>query len=277
MGNSKPFFVQKLEGVGAAETSFQTQKSPYQDGESYFGNTLDARTLTIEGVIFERNRNLVFKHRKNLIDVFNPKLGPLTLTFEYDGGAKKIECIPDGAPVFPDNQEDPFQRFLISLYCPNPYWQELSAYRQDLAIWVGDFSFPLEIQEATGIELGHRESSLIANIFNQGDVSCGMEIRFTSLATVVNPSLFDVNRREFIKVNRTMQAGERLVITTHFGRKRMELITSNGETTNAFNYVDPDSTFLQLYPGDNVFRYDAEEGIENLEVSIYYTPLYLGV
>lgn len=61
-----------------------------------------------------------------------------------------------------------------------------------------------------------------------------------------------------------------------FGNKK---VTSkkNGEETNIINKLDIDSTFLQLDPGEenNVYRYDADENLINLEVTILYNPLYL--
>lgn len=55
------------------------------------------------------------------------------------------------------------------------------------------------------------------------------------------------------------------------------MLRNGGVKTNVFNYIDLDSTFLQLAPGDNLLRYDAESGIENLDVAIYYRPQYVGV
>ena len=165
--------------------------------------------------------------------------------------------------------------FVIDLIAPNPYWQDLTQSRSDIAIWQGAFEFPLEIPEE-GIEMGYREPSLIVNVLNLGDVSCGIKIQFKALATVISPSLFNVNTREYINVNKTMEAGEVITVTTGFGDKRVQLI-KNGVTTNAFNWIEPTSSFLQLDPGDNLLRYDADEGIDNLEVSIYFTPQYLGV
>ena len=43
------------------------------------------------------------------------------------------------------------------------------------------------------------------------------------------------------------------------------------------DYLDVDSTYFQLSVGDNLYRYSAEENLENLEVSIYHDDLYLGV
>ena len=35
--------------------------------------------------------------------------------------------------------------------------------------------------------------------------------------------------------------------------------------------------FPQLAVGDNTFRYDAESGIDNIEMTIYHNPATLGV
>ena len=40
---------------------------------------------------------------------------------------------------------------------------------------------------------------------------------------------------------------------------------------------NPDSTFMQLAIGDNMFRYDAASGVNSLEVSIFYSKEFLGV
>ncbi|WP_219670879.1 phage distal tail protein, partial [Clostridioides difficile] len=114
--------------------------------------------------------------------------------------------------------------------------------KEEVALWVGDFEFTLEISNE-GIEMGHRVSNLICNVVNNGDVECGMKIQFKALATVDNPSLFNVNTREYIKINRTLEAGDLLEITTEFANKRIELVKSNYERINVFNWIDLDSEF----------------------------------
>ncbi len=85
----------------------------------------------------------------------------------------------------------------------------------------------------------------------------------------------NVNTQEVLKLNKTMAAGEIITINTEFGNKKVEL-KANGTITNAFNYIDFQSVFLQLKTGDNLIRYNADSNLEYLEVSIYYTPQYLG-
>lgn len=270
-GDSAPLLVTKIEGLGSPKNIVYRQKSPYQDGTTSTHSTLDERELNIEGVILDNDKD---RYRQVLLKVFNPKLKGY-LVYENGNIKKKINCEIQQAPYFPSNMQEKYQLFLINLICLNPFWQDLSSIKEEVAIWRGSFEFPLEILES-GVEIGYKEPSLIVNIENNGDVPCGIKLDFKAIGTVVRPSLFNINTREFIKINKTLFGGEVLTITTHFGNKRVES-NINGVITNAFNFIDLESDFIQLYTGDNLFRYDADEGLENLEVSIYYTPQYLGV
>lgn len=278
LGNDGPYILTKIEGTGAVGVGIQSQKSPYQDGTSYLGNTLDHRAISIQIMILGQNEIDIADKRHKLLQVFNPKLNEGRLIYEFGNKKREIKAISEITPSFPDNDrdfKDTMQQGLIQLYCSNPFFKDIVETKEEVAIWRGSFGFPLELQEE-GIELGYREPSLIVNVFNGGDVPCGMRIQFKALATVVNPSLFNVNTREYFKINRTMEAGEAITVTTHFQNKKVQL-NKNGVVSNAFNWIDFQSTFLQLDVNDNLLRYDADEGIDNLEVSIYYSPMYLGV
>lgn len=272
--NSAPFLLEKIDGIDGTKTTLLTTKAPGQDGKSYHGTLLEERTLNMTCAICGASLADMNTKKQQVCTIFNPKLSG-TLTYVNTSGTHSIDCIVQDSPTFKDKVAT-IQEFLIQLYCPNPFWEDLQESKEEIANWIGDFEFDLEILE-DGIEMEHRESSLIVNIFNKGDVECGMRIEFTALATVVNPSLFDVYTRKFIKVKRTLQAGDKLVINTRFANKRVELIKSNGITQNVFNWIDLASDFLQLAVEDNLLRYDAESGIDNLDVSIYHRPLYLGV
>ncbi len=273
-GGRPPFLITTIDGLGAVQNEIYTSKSPNQDGVSVNNKSLSERHLTLEGVIITRTREERQRSRRKLIHMFNPKSNG-ELTLYQDGEIRRIDCIPELAPSFPSAKQENYQPFLINLYCPNPFWQDINTTKEEVAIWRGSFEFPLELVEE-GIEMGYREPSLIVNILNKGDVATGMRIQFKALATVENPSLFNVNTREYFKINRTMEAGEVITVTTHFQNKKVEL-NKNGLISNAFNWIDFQSTFLQLDPGDNLFRYDADDGLDNLEVSIYFNPQYLGV
>lgn len=272
--NSAPFLLQKFDPEPPKSTIITT-KAPGQDGKTHHDTLLDERALSVQVAILADSSEGMFEKRKQLYAIFNPKLD-ITLVYENSAGKYKIQCSVQESPT-PKDRHEPVQEFLIQLYCSDPYWKELDEIKVEMAEWIGDFQFPFEIPEETGVEMGHRMSTLIANCFNAGDVECGIRIEFTALASVVNPSILNVYTQEFIKVKRTLSAGDKLVINTDFGNKRVTMIKDDGTKSNVFNYIDLQSTFLQLTVGDNLLRYNAEQGIDNLDVGIYFTPRYVGV
>lgn len=259
--------------AGAPKSNLITTTAPGQDGKTVESQLLEERTPSITLAIHGDSVEDLYQRRRKLFAIFSPKLSG-TLQYTNDAGTRAIPCIVDGEPTTKD-RIGCGQQILIQLFCPDPYWLDTEETKAAMALWMGDFEFPLEIPEDSGIELGHRMSNLIINAFNPGDVACGIRIEFTALATVVTPSLLNVNTRELMKVKRTMESGDKLIISTAFGNETVRLI-HGGVETNAMNYIDIESDFLQLAPGDNLLRYDADSGIDNLECAIYYTPKYMG-
>lgn len=274
LGNAAPFLILTVDGLGSPANEIYTQKSPYQDGVTATHSSLGPRNIVLEGKIIDSNRVNRQAYRNTLLSVFNPKLSG-KLIVDLGNEQRQIDCKVEQAPYFSSESGQNHQDFSVSLIATNPFWQDLTETKEEIAVWQGAWEFPWEILEE-GIELGYREPSLIVNVLNKGDVATGMKIQFKALATLSNPSLFNVNTREYFKINRTMEAGEVITVTTHFQSKRVEL-NKNGVISNAFNWIDFQSTFLQLEPGDNLLRYDADEGLDNLEVNIYFSPQFLGV
>lgn len=269
----RPFIFETIDNHANVSTSIGYSSNTL-DGVSIDNVNIKEKILPITGAIIAKSREDLDKKRAYLSSLFNPKFES-TLIYTNNAFTKKIsgfvQDLSFQAPVAF------MQKFLVQILCPSPFWEDLYPKKEEVALWQGDFEFELEVLEDVGIEMGHRVSNLICNVCNSGDVPCGMKIQFRALATTSNPSLFNVNTREFIKINQTLETGDVLEINTEFSNKRIELIKSNGIRSNVFNWIDLDSEFLQLDVGDNIFRYDAETGLDNLELSIYYTPLYLGV
>nr|WP_076177915.1 phage tail domain-containing protein [Clostridium botulinum] len=215
--------------------------------------------------------------RQSLISFFNPK-NKGKLTVDYCGLQRAIEHEIEEFNSKLTNVYDDLS-FTVDLICPNPYWTYVEFNKKQIALWKGDFHFPLVISINKGITMGHREPSLIVNVLNNGQVKTGMIIEFFARGTLSNPSLFNVNTREFIKINKGMAAGEKFIINTNVGKKKI-LQNLNGIGTDILNYLDivgGGDTFLQLDVGDNLFRYNADSNLDNLEINIYFSPQYLGV
>ena len=271
MGRKTNYFVTNIDGFSNVINIINSIKSPNQDGATEVNSTLDSRHLTIEGEFLQAERQ---RGRNKLIQTFNPKLSGY-LKYENQGVIKQIACRPESVPIISTSTLATVP-FIINLFAANPYWQDVTESKTEISTETGNFEFPLEIPPE-GLELSIRTISFITNIYNQGDVDTPIKVKLKAVGTVINPIIENLDTGEFIRIKRTLAEGETLEINTAFGNKRVEVIQPNGSRENVFHYIDYKSTFFSLEGGDNTIKYDAEVGENNLDVSIYYTPNYLGV
>lgn len=264
-----------VDGIAGVTNVVYSTNSMGQHGDTYVGQRIEARDIDIVGHINTRDKQQAYELRRQLLKVFNPELSG-TLTYEFGGFKRVINCRLHGEPKLP--RKEVLIEFTIPLDCLNPFWREEDEQKEDIASWVAAWEFPCEIERDNpkSMIFGYRAESVIVDCYNEGDVSTGMRIRFTALGTITNPILLNVDTNEFIKLNVTMQTGDVIEVNTKYGSKGATLIR-DGQKTDYFRYVDVDSTFMQLAIGDNNFRYDAESGVNSMEVSIFYNKEYLGV
>ena len=248
-----------------------------QSGDTFVAARIESRDVDITGVIRERDPEQIRAHRRMLARILNPQLSA-TLTYAYGSFVRVIDCRSVNAPEITKSKKDVYYHFSVQLVCLNPFWREATETRSDIAAWVGLFEFPAEIPgiELGGMEFGYRMPSLIVNVSNGGDVETGMRAVFSALDAVSHPSLINMTTGEMISLNIDLVEGDLLTVSTGYGQKNA-ILRRNGEDHNALQYVDISSTFIQLQPGDNMLRYDADQGISNLEVSLFHSNLYLGV
>ena len=262
-------------GLAGVDNKIYSTNSAQQHGDTFPGQRIEARDITVKGAINTRDKARAIELRRKALRILNPELKG-ELKYEYQGFTKVIEVRIDDKPDFYKNKV--LLEYDIAFKALNPVWQDETETKEEIASWVGAWEFPTEIDEdsADSMVFGYREESVIVDCYNAGDVSTGMRIKFTALGVLENPVLLNVETGEFIQINRTMQAGDVITVNTEYGNKGAAL-ERNGEVIDCFKDIDVDSTFMALGIGDNIYRYDAASGVDNLEVSIYYNPQYLGV
>jgi hypothetical protein len=260
-------------GISDIRNAIYSINSLGQDGDTYIGNRIESREIEITGSIATRSKDEKIALRRSLNKALNPQFSAI-LTYEYGDFRRVIDCKVDNAPTYSTGPI--FQKFTVQLICLNPFWRKETESRQDIASWIGGLEFELEIPMDTGMEMGYREPALIVNIFNEGDVKCGMRVDFRAMGTVTGPSILKIDTGEFIQINYTMTAGDILSVSTYYGKKEVTLKTGV-QTVDAFRYLDVGSSYIQLDVGDNLFRYDAQSNVDGLEVSVYHNDQYLGV
>lgn len=183
----------------------------------------------------------------------------------------------------------------ITLHCEQPFWEDIDDIIQQISEAINLHCFtdsPADMLyfPEDGLPLGEYDTIRTKSFYNDGDVAVGLEIRILAHDTVTNPIIYDQNGNYFglgyevesasggagvgtaIKsVPFVMQAGDEVVITTHKGRK---MVAFNG--VNIFDKIKPNSTWLQLATGDNVFSINSDdESIGNMSFSLIYKQRYV--
>jgi Phage tail protein len=261
-----------------ADVSYSESSS---DGASYQRTRLDVRDFNVPFFIYRTIEGYQWfeERRREAYRVFNPKKNPMRVDFTTKAGERYyINAELTASPDFPiefENSNNVWQKALLQFSCHDPYVYKTDINVVQIATWVPSFEFSFEIPNE-GVEMGYRSPSLIANVFNDGQESTGMMIKFKALGSLSTPSLVNVNTYEEFKLNMDLEGGDVVEVSTYKGKKYARL-TRNNVTTSVFGKVDLSSTFLQLETGDNLFRYDAAEGLDNLDVSMYFTSKLLGV
>lgn len=275
---STPDFILNSVDWGAAESTHHSFKYVNQIGVYVTGTSLETRSVTIQGWVIAENESMMTIRKTTLNRFFNPQQAVDLFYKDY-----VLRFLPNTSirysTVIAENNEV-ICKFKVEGYCPDPLFSEQVESKVAAASTQAMFHFPLIISEVPnppgGIIFGLRQPSLIVTVTNNGAVDVGMKIVFRASGTLTNPSLIEVNTQKFFKVNKTMVAGEEITIDTIIGEKKVEGYL-NGITSNYFKYRDLDSEWLQLKVGDNLFRYDADQNVGNLEVYIYYNNKYLEV
>ena len=275
---STPDFILNSVDWGVVESTHHSFKYVNQIGVYVTGTSLETRSVTIQGWIIAENESLMTIRKTTLNRFFNPQQAVDLFYKNYVLRFLPNTSIRYSVTVAENNEV--VCKFKVEGYCPDPLFAEQTESKITAASTQAMFHFPLVISREPnppgGIVFGLREPSFIVTVTNKGAADVGMKIVFKASGTLTNPSLINVNTQKFFKVNKTMVAGEEIIIDTIIGEKKIEGHL-NGITSNYFKYRDLDSTWLQLRVGDNLFRYDADQNVGNLEVYIYYNNKYLEV
>ncbi len=265
---SFPYFFQSISGEDGLKNEISSYSNYNQDGYSISNEKISHRNIDLTGVLKGNTKQEILNRRELLLKVFNPKLKG-QLIYE-DGNIKRIiECIIEESPKFSKNNVWRQQKFIVSLICPNPYWEDIYEVGEVISTWIGGWKFKFSLP----FKLKQKGESK-KNIYNSGHVETPVEIIFKGPA--LNPKVTNLITGEFIKVDRELTSDDILYITTGFGNKKVE-IENAGVRTNAFNYIDLDSTFFQLQVGDNMFEYTTANELEPQSVEIRYKNRYLGI
>lgn len=266
-----PFLLSICDGFHETVGTVNSVSSAYGVGTTWNGTSIGQRDLTIKGTITDN----IQENRLLLYDMF-PLNSEGTLYY-YEGDIeRKITCLVEKVSI---PEKKGFTRdFSISLVCPNPRFSALAATILSMATWTPAFKFKLIIPKNKGIKFGTKNTTSMGTTENTTEIDYGMTIKFKANDTVKNPYLFNVTTRDIIQIEKTMSAGDQIIITTHIDNKNVIYKNAvTGEEENINYLIMYGSKYLQVPSGTNTFRSGADSGEDNLETTIEFLPEYEAV
>lgn len=284
MDTSEDYVLQSVDW-GVIGSNHYSYKYVNQIGVYITGTSLETREINIIGWVLGPDENAMTERKGVLNRFINPTQA---IDLRYKGYV--LRFLPNTSIRYSvEHMENNRHmcKFKIEGIAPDPMFVEQNEQRIPGITTVGKFHFPLTlgIPHSGSVEDGNeilptaifgiREPSLLMTIENIGAIPVGMRIIFKAIGSTGNPELTNVVTGEFFRVNKTMVAGEEIEVNSIIGSKKV--IGRKGIVEeNYFEYKDLDSSWLQLRPGDNIFRYDATNP-GAIEVYIYFYTSFLEV
>lgn len=172
----------------------------------------------------------------------------------------------------PNDQIDQPQTWSAYFLAANPYWQSVDDFGQDIAAITPRWGFPYMDHPAYGVLVDVANFTRSVVFDYDGDVPAYPTIVLTADDAVTNAKI--IKDDAYVRLIDELVKGDRVEIDTN---PRHIRITKNG--VNVLNKTDRGSKFtvLQMTPGTNTVRYEADYGDNNLHVVIRYNKQYLGV
>lgn len=283
-GQKQPFGITKITGLGSSEYSVATSDNALVDGSTVNGKRILKRPISISAS--SRELDYCGLVREQLIAFFNPKYTG-KLTVNRNGKQRNIEFEIEGFVPDEESTIDSEVGFTADLICPNPYFKNVDNFGQNMADKTRLFAFPWRISKKVYSDIpspykyfgrgkmgmAYRTLKTEVALTNDGDVETSVIIQFIAArGRVVNPCITNKATGKFMRIVVEMQEGDILEIDTDDHHQTIEL---NG--VNTYQKIDKKSEPFKLAKGENYLIYDADEDYTNLDVNLYYTPLYLGV
>lgn len=257
-----PYWLDPLNGV---DVDLQTAQ-----GINQIGTAVERQSVS--GV--SRTLSVVFWGGKALetAKLFTRSLPYFTTGTLYFGDRYFARFVVQKTPYFSSYTPDP--RCSLMLYCPKPYWYDLTAVSAVLGGYQPAFRFPVCYDSH---RYSIRQDGEAAVLRNTGSLPVPFTATLQCSMQVQHPRVVDLHTGAFIGFDLTLVPGDVLEIYRSTSDRLACTLTHEGVTTNCAYALDEDSTLTELQPGDNVLSMQAESGASYLQAAVSFYPMEAGI
>lgn len=255
------FLINKPIGIDTLQVSLSQATGIDQVGATIQSVNIQPRPVTVSGVLVGEFQ---IQNKERLLSVVRPDLTAKLYADDY-----YLNVRPTSTPTIDPSAK--FAKFQFSVLAAYPYWQRDSSIRSVLSGLQYMFKFPWNISRP--YQFAQLMETQFINVPNHGQLPVPMTVTFFARGDCVKPKLTNVNTGKFMEINKSLIAGERVVVEITHDRT---YVTSSvdGDIRGALSLK---STLNRLDVGDNVLKPEAEEGRKQLEVSIDFATEIVGI
>lgn len=255
------FLPEKPQGIDVLTISHSEAQGINQVGSTIQSSNVQSRVVNMSGRIVG---DFQLEKKERLLSVVRPDLSGRLYADDY-----YLEVRPATTPTFEAREKNASYQF--SLLAAYPYWQKDDSAAATLSGVAKRFRFPWNVYRE--YRFGEVVSAMFINIINDGQVPIPFTVTFKALAEVQNPKLIDAATNKYLLLNKTLVAGETVVVKITHDRTYVNS-SVDGECRGA---LDLDSSFYRLAVGDNVIKPEATSGKENMQVNIDFATEVVGI
>lgn len=276
------FVVKSVTGLGPGKANINTSEVTTTDGGLFNSSRLPIRNIVISleflfGSSIEDTRQKSYK--------YFPLKRQVTLLVETDNRVAEITgYVESNDPTIFSKKEGSD----ISIICPDPHFYSAGKDGIVSTLFYGaDPLFEFPFSSEPNLELSAIRKVAEKSLRYDGDAETGVTIKIHAIGEANNITIshrnldsrgsihIDTDRLKAL-TGSTIVAGDDIVISTVKGNKFAKLVR-DGKTTLILNCLGKNPNWFTLVKGENVFSYEAEEGISNLNVAIENRVMYEGV
>lgn len=257
----KGYLINKPNGIDTVSVNLSLAQGINQAGSTVDSKTVQPRPVTVSGIIVGEEQN---ERKEQLMSVIRPDLGGKLYADDY-----YLNVHVTATPTIEPRKK--FAHFQFSVNAPYPYWQKDNVVSQALTGVQKQFKFPWNISKT--YRFGKWIETQFMNIRNDGQLPVPYTATFYAKGAVENPQIIHVTTGETLSLNKSMIAGERVVVEITHDRT----YATSSVDGNIRGSLDLDSTLFRLGVGDNVLKPSADSGLDQMEVQINFATEIVGV
>lgn len=255
------FIINKPSGIDTISVNLSQAQGINQVGATIESSNIQPRPIVITGYLVG---DMQKQNKDKLLSVIRPDLSAKLYADDY-----YLSVNPTSTPVIePKKRLAGFQFSLLAAY---PYWCKDDSASAALTGIQKMFKFPWNISRE--YRYGQLMQTAFMNIRNDGQLPVPFTATFVASGTVVNPKITNATTLQFLKINKTLVSGERLVVNITHDRT---YVTSSidGDCRGALSLQ---SNLFRLNVGDNVLKPEADESLSDLQVEIEFASEIVGI